>query len=400
MSRKRVVPLALALSAACGDRPPEPSDAIVTGEEWLSESAYRFGDVMAGDALFGRIYVRVTADNRRVFVLEPFQSRVSIWAPDGRRLVDLGRPGQGPGDFNFPSRVDLDDSGFYLRDRQRISYYSYNGKLAKTVPYPPTSVSYQGFPIRVHVLLDDGSFLGVPSIGASVRLGFWGDDPIHAKPVLRIRNSKQGWLQEELLRYDIRNATMAIPYRDGHYFAGQTYADSDWYRLDRDAGGAVLARMVGDDLQPGETKLTEVSALGDTVWRRRLRFEPAKLSQAMLDATIDSLVAVVIEQVEASPGGARSLAEEALYAPEYLPSIRSFILSASSGQVWLQSQERVDTLSVWYSIERGDTVTPPRRVLLPESLEVHDATATHVWGAWKDEHGVNYVVGRRLVPPS
>jgi len=38
------------------------------------------------------------------------------------------------------------------------------------------------------------------------------------------------------------------------------------------------------------------------------------------------------------------------------------MLSASSGQVWLQSQERVDTLTVWYSIERGDTVPGAGRV--------------------------------------
>ncbi|MDE2764060.1 MAG: hypothetical protein OXQ94_15950 [Gemmatimonadota bacterium] len=60
----------------------------------------------------------------------------------------------------------------------------------------------------------------------------------------------------------------------------------------------------------------------------------------------------------------------------------------------------MDTLAVWYTIERGDTLTPPRRVLLPEPLKVHDANATHVWGVWEDELGVNYVVGRRLVPPS
>ena len=36
-----------------------------------------------------------------------------------------------------------------------------------------------------------------------------------------------------------------------------------------------------------------------------------------------------------------------------------------------------NTLNVWYSIERGDTVTPPRRVLLPEWFLVHDATDTH-----------------------
>ena len=325
VSCKRVVPLALALSAACGDRPPEPSNAIVTGEDWLSESAYRFGDVMAGDALFGRIYVRVTADNRRVFVLEPFQSRVSIWAPDGRRLVDLGSSGEGPGDFFHPHRVDLDESGFYIRDQQRISYFSYDGSLLRTVPNPPTSVSYQGFPIRLYVLLDDGSFLGKPDIPATIRLGIglFGDDPIDTMSVLRVRKSGRDWVQEEVLRYSIRNATQVVS-AGGHRFAGQTYSDADRYRLDREAGSVVLGRRVG----------------------------------------------------------------------------RSFMLSASSGQVWLQSQERVDTLRVWYAMERGDTVTPPRRVLLPESLEVHDATATHVWGAWKDELGVNYVVGRKLVPPS
>ena len=398
MSCGRVVPLALVFAAACGDQAPAPVG--VSQRDWLSESAYEFGDAMAGDALFGRVYARVTGDNRRVFVLEPFQSRVSIWTPDGRRLVDLGRSGEGPGDFDHPHRVDLDESGFYIRDRQRISYFSYDGSLLRTVPGPPTSVSYQGFNIRLYVLLDDGSFLGVPSIGASVRLGFWGDDPIHTTPVLRVRNSKQGWLQEELLRYDIRNATMAIPYRDGHYFSAQRYSDSDRYRLDRESGSVVLARRAGDELRPGEAELIEVSASGDTVWRRRLEFEPVRLSQAMVDATIDSVVTVVIDWMEAGPGAVRDMVEEALYAPEYLASIRTFMLSASSGQVWLRSRERVDTLSVWYSIERGDTVTPPRRVLLPESLEVQDANATHVWGVWRDELGVNYVVGRRLVPPA
>lgn len=111
MSCGRVVPLALVFAAACGDRVPEPTG--VSQREWLSESAYEFGDAMAGDALFGRVYARVTGDNRRVFVLEPFQSRVSIWTPDGRRLVDLGGSGEGPGDFIHPHRVDLDESGVY-----------------------------------------------------------------------------------------------------------------------------------------------------------------------------------------------------------------------------------------------------------------------------------------------
>ena len=57
----------------------------------------------------------------------------------------------------------------------------------------------------------------------------------------------------------------------------------------------------------------------------------------------------------------------------------------------------MDTLIVWYSVERGDDESPPQRVLLPDWLVLLDATDTHVWGVWRDELDINYVVGRRLV---
>ena len=399
MFHRRIVALALALLAACGEQSPEPTGTPDPQDEWLSESAYRFGDAMVGDALFGRVYVRVTGDNRRVFVLESMQSRVSIWTPDGRRLADLGGSGEGPGDFIFPTRVDLADSGFHIRDQRRVSLFSYDGVLVRTVPSPPTSVSYQGFRIRIHVLLADGSFLGEPEMSLFVVFGVWGNDPIDTQPVLRVHQSAQGWLQEEVLRYNHRNATLRIPVDDGSYFAPHPYSDADWRRFDRETGSVLLGVRTREDLRPGEAELVEVSASGDTVWRRRVALAPVRLTRTLLEPTLDSLEAVVIERGAAGPGSARDLAEEVLHAPEYLPAFRSFMLTASSGQVWLQSQERRDTLSVWYTIERGDTVTPPRRVLLPVSFKVHDANATHVWGVWEDELGINYVVGRRLVPP-
>ena len=245
MFHGRIVPLALALSAACGDRPPDPAGAPragAPGDEWLSESAYRFGDVMAGDALFGLVYVRVTGDNRRVIVVEPFQSRVSIWTPDGRRLADLGGPGEGPGDLTVPSRVDLDDTGFYIQDGAKFSFFSYDGGLLGTVSSLPTSVSWQGHYIRARVLLDDGSFLGYPLIPASIEFGLFGDDPIHTTPVLRVRKTGGRWAQNEVLRYNHRNATLRLPYRDGSYFAAQPYSDSDWPRWDRETGSVLLGR--------------------------------------------------------------------------------------------------------------------------------------------------------------
>ena len=69
-----------------------------------------------------------------------------------------------------------------------------------------------------------------------------------------------------------------------------------------------------------------------------------------------------------------------------------------SGEVWIQSHERLDTLGVCYAIPRGEDETPPWRVLLPVSLFLRDAAETHVWGVWWDELDAGYVVGRRLVP--
>ena len=98
--------------------------------------------------------------------------------------------------------------------------------------------------------------------------------------------------------------------------------------------------------------------------------------------------------------GAQGNIEKSVHVPgDYLPAIKR-LFTASSGQVWLLSHETVDTLNVWYSVERGDDESPPRRVLLPDWFVLLDATDTHVWGVWRDELDINYVVGRRLVPRS
>jgi len=158
---------------------------------------------------------------------------------------------------------------------------------------PPTSVSYQGFRIQVHVLLADGSFLGVPEMSLSIRFGLWGNDPIHTTTVLRVRQSEQGWLQEEVLTYNSRNATLRIPVNDGSYFARQPYSDADWRRFDRETGAVLLGVRTGEELRPGEADMIEVSASGDTVWRRRVALAPVRLTRTLLEPTLDSLESVV-----------------------------------------------------------------------------------------------------------
>ena len=401
MSRRWITLLALSLPVACGDRERAVSDH--NESTWVSELQYQFGDRLVGEALFHRIRsVRVGRDGERVFVVEPGLSRVSVWTLDGQLLLDLGRPGEGPGDFTAPTHVYLDDSGFQVRDQHRLSFFSYDGALRTTAGFPG-AVSYQGFRINVDAQFSDGSFLGTPGIPAAIRVGMLGDDPIETLPLFRITDSAGGWSKQPLVWRNIRNATVWLNFADaGPAFGAQRFSDADRYRVDPALGTVVIARSGGDDIEPGEAALLEVGAAGDTVWQRRLRFDPIPLAGPVLNEEIESLTGLVESMLEGSAGALgdrspRDVVEEALYVPQHVPTVRGFFLTSFSGHVWIESHERVDTLRVWYTVRRGHNEVPPKRVLLPESFRARDATETHVWGVRSDELGVNYVVGRRLV---
>ncbi len=411
-SRPELALLAAALAAGCGDPLSEPAGPSPI--EWHSEPHYRIGDAVRGDALFGIVpYLRVNARDDRVFVLEAYDNRLSVWTPSGERLFRVGRTGEGPGDFMMPYRVHFEDARFYVRDQSKFSYFSYDGALLGTVLHPPTSLGYQGFRLKIDALTADGSFLGFPILGRSVELGLFGDDPIDSLPVFSVRESASGWVRDVVYWRDIRNTKFALTYNGWLTFPGQPFPSADQYELDPGTGTVLVSRVAGEHLGAGEAELFELSAVadgersvGDTVWRRRLAFEPMKLTSARVDAEIDRIAERHVRRVEEGQAGARVRAsarkdiEESIHVPgEHLPAVK-LLTTSSSGQVWILSHEEVDTLDVWYSVERGDDESPPRRVLLPEWFMVMDATDTHVWGVWRDELDINYVVGRRLVPRS
>lgn len=409
-SRPGLAFLAGALATACAERPSE-SPASPPPDEWHSEPHYRIGDAVRGDALFGIVpYLRV-GPGGHVFVLEAYDNRLSVWTPSGARLFSVGRSGEGPGDFMMPYRVHFEDSRFYVRDQSKFTYFSYDGSLLETVPNPPNSIGYQGFRIWIDALTPNGSFMGMPTMGRSVELGLLGNDPVDSLPVFSVRESATGWVRDVVYWNGIRNTTFALTYNGWLTFPGQPFSVADQYEFDPGAGTILVSRVAGEHLGAGEAELFELSAVaeegrsvGDTVWRRRLAFEPIRLTPAMVQDAIERIAETYVHVEEGEDSvrvreSARGNIEESIRVPEYLPAIK-VLFTASSGQVWLLSHETVDTMSVWYSVERGDDESPPRRVLLPDWFLVMDATDTHVWGVWRDELDINYVVGRRLVRES
>ena len=64
----------------------------------------------------------------------------------------------------------------------------------------------------------------------------------------------------------------------------------------------MIARSGGDDIEPGEAELLEVAApTGNSVWRRRLRFDPIPLTGPMLYEETEILTGIVESLLESSP---------------------------------------------------------------------------------------------------
>ena len=369
---------------------------VLSCRTWATEPEYEFGDY----SLSSIVVLVADPDRGRLLLADATSAQVSAWTPDGLRLFEVGRRGEGPGDFDIPSRIHVAAEGsFYVRDGtgRRFTWFDANGGLVGTVSGPPGElVSWQGFSIRPEALLADGSFLANPNVAASIQEGLRGHELMSELPVLLVeRPADRAWTPPEVVLWrTVTNETMAVQYQLGAFFAAQPFGDGDLVRVDAGAETIVTVRR---NRGGGVIEVAETSAGGDVLWQRRLRLPARRIERQEVDLWVerftDRLVSQGLSLIEA-----RQLVTSAIFVPEQVPGVSRMVL-VPTGSIWLMrwpTPDATDTLAVWYRIPRNET-GPVACVVLPRWLRAMDVTDTHVWGVRTDELGVPHVVGRRLV---
>ena len=238
-------------------------------------------------------------------------------------------------------------------------------------------------------------------------LGWMEGEALQEHAVLHYAGTPERRTADTVALLDVRRVALGIRFDDGSspfpeaMFTTQPFADSDLSYLDGDRETVGIVRRNG---APGQVVVTEITARGDTAWRRSVALPPVPLRPGQVEEALQDLAASAASSARRigrpiSDSTARRLAGEALYVPEYLPAVAEARITAS-GELWLRSPEGSQTRSVWYALRRHDDDAAPRRVLLPEWFELLDATKTHVWGLRADAESGLRVVGRRLVESS
>lgn len=317
----------------------------------------------------------------------------------------MGGVGEGPGQFSGQFLVQVLPDGFLARDARRFTSFTAEGTFRETFRFPPPSLSFRGFRLRMQAMLSDGTFLAVPVVPAPVVMGPMGDDPIKSLPVLHLSEGDGPWSMDTVAALDTRNRYFT--YGESVWQAGvpmdQFYGDYDLTWFDPVAGSVVVVGRTGGN---GEVALTELNARGDTLWHLQLRLPPVPPPSDLASTTADAMVRAIASRQTGlgDPAVQRRLRrqiEDAFYIPDPLPGA-SKVRGTASGEIWLRGFEDADTATaVWYAVQRGKDRPPRvRRVLIPRNFDLRDASDTHVWGVQSDELGVHYVARRRLMAPS
>ena len=373
----------------------------LAGQEWTVRADIEMTGAVLGTGGFGAIgRVLLARDGTRVAVFEPLVPRVTIWKTDGALVSEVMTTGTvTSNELGAPLGMGADRAGFQIRYRRRFLRFTWNGEVIEAVEAPAEFSPVAVLPNRDILALTE-----LPSNRAL--LGWTGQQVPAFQSVLRIARSGRGWTQDTVVVLDKHNGALGLRLDDDLRFPAATFARQPFGDFDLMYVDAVASRVgvLRRNLGRGDVELIELTADGDTVWRRRASLPALSLSEEIRSETVErfaqqAMTASRRRNRPLTPEDARLLAEQALYLPEHLVPATALI-ATTSDEVWILSAEKTTGGPVWYALSRRERDSTPRRVLLPGDFRLMDATPTHLWGVRTDpatDH--SHLIGMRLIKP-
>ena len=348
-----------------------------------------------------------------LYVAQAMVPAVTVFSQDGRVLRRIGRPGQGPGDFQFAAvGVGWIGDTLWVADFNRIQLFTTNERVPERVIQFSVTVSEEGSSLTPGRMLADGSLVGWRAITDGRAWSSRG-----ANPGLALRRlSRSGEILD----------TMAIMHWPGNAIASEgefgvesprphpltdlplTGLKEPLTALKPDGSAVVQIGPVHEGATPPTFDLLVISIRGDTLLKRAVDYEPRVVTRTMERRLSDEYAGWIVgdyspssyrpQLTEATRERRRRAARRVFWMPKHHPPVRQ-VVAGTDGTIWLLREMREDRVDVWEIYDSDGTlegkveVGQGRASVRPwhPRLGIALASRDDVWGTTLGEYDVPYL---------
>lgn len=297
----------------------------------------------------------------------------------------IGRKGDGPGEFQMPTVAGTVADTLWISDvrLRRTSFFGPDQALLRTQPWPDAARA-SGNGVRWQLLLPL-AYLGDGALLADAM-----HDPTAPRPAWAaalqwsgsaiLRLASDGAMERVVAWIPANDCTENVPIAGGDVIVRIPFCTGTPRHIDPETGRIALALT-----DAGLTRVVALSATGDTVLVKELRFPPVTIPAALRDSARQA------EALRAGTGGQAFDKVMARIPTVYPPVAR--ILNGRDGTTWIEVATSGPD-HIWQRLDAHGDVTGAVR--LPRAVSIAVAERGMLWGVETDEDGFMQVVRFRV----
>jgi hypothetical protein len=384
MTQRRKVLLLLLAIAACSDTSTGSAPAVTSFEvahATLTEETRIDG--MTADLV--RIGALAVAPEGSVAITQPQDRVVRYFGPGGEVLGQVGREGQGPGEFTGMGRMGWVHDTLWVFDpsQQRLTLISPERAFVRTVSNLPDAVR--------PMTADAGRFPEFPNAylyGVRPDWSLWMLAGLDVNQVVPEPFRGRLSMVQASLEGEILDMILQLPPDEaanlgtaGGESAGLPFGNRPGFAVAADSRLAAyaMASLEGEDA--GTFALSVFGATGAEAFTRRYEFDAEPIPTAVADSTLDALASRMT-----SPDLADAIRRSPV--PRFYSPITELLIGID-GTLWVQMRDTAEGRPYYVAAADG---TPLGTLLVPRNTRIGAAERNRIWAIVRDDLGVESLV--------
>ncbi|WP_298272801.1 hypothetical protein [Gemmatimonas sp.] len=345
----------------------------------------------ATDTQFARILDAVQRADGGFYVADQQQRDIKAFAASGAFERVLSRPGRGPGEVGYVSRLQMlagDSLAFVDANNRRVSVFGPNGHFARQVLFPRFE---DGSSVRINMQLMDGRLLGSlrqPWVEATENR-----DSVYRTPfaIVAYRVVPSTGADTGVPPADV-DTIAVVPdgeaYRANSTEDGETRADEHPLRF----GHNTIVASDGRRTFVATNETAEIVEYGAKGMVRRIR--SARTPRPVTDEDRVRLESEVLDAVEKSgrPASAKADVQQMVKGWRYAKShtLASRLLVGADGGLWVEDAWVLENDPRQFFVY-DSTGIALARVVLPPRIHVLRVSTREILGVWRDSDDVPHL---------